>query len=113
MGAERLGRYAVLKHLASGGMADVLLARTDGIEGFERHVVVKRIRSEHAKDQRFISMFLDEARVAAGLHHQNIVQVNDIGEVNGEYFFAMEYLHGEDLRKILSAVSRSGTHMPL
>jgi TonB family protein len=113
MGDERLGRYKVLKHLASGGMADVLLARTDGIEGFERHVVVKRIRSEHAKDQRFISMFLDEARVAAGLHHQNIVQVNDIGESNGEFFFAMEYLHGEDLRKILSAVSRSGTHMPL
>src|SRR5512135_38236 len=113
MGAERLGRYTVLKHLASGGMADVLLARTDGIEGFERHVVVKRIRAEHSKDQRFIQMFLDEARVAAGLHHQNIVQVHDIGEVNGEYFFSMEYLHGEDLRRMLSAVSKSRTHMPL
>ena len=113
MGVERLGRYTILKHLASGGMADVMLARTDGIEGFERHVVVKRIRSEHAKDQRFIQMFLDEARVAAGLHHQNIVQVNDIGEANGEYFFAMEYLHGEDLRKTLSAVSRTQQHMPL
>ncbi|HEX5058500.1 MAG TPA: serine/threonine-protein kinase, partial [Kofleriaceae bacterium] len=110
---ERLGRYSVLKHLASGGMADVLLARTDGIEGFERHVVLKRIRSEHAKDQRFIQMFLDEARVAAGLHHQNIVQVYDIGEDKGEYFFAMEYIHGEDLRKLLSAVSKKRTHMPL
>ncbi|MGE5185282.1 MAG: TonB family protein [Acidobacteriota bacterium] len=113
MGAARLGRYTILKHLASGGMADVLLARTDGIEGFERHVVVKRIKSEHAKDQRFIQMFLDEARVAAGLHHQNIVQVHDIGEVHGEYFFSMEYLHGEDLRTVLSAVSKSRTHMPL
>jgi len=113
MGAERLGRYLVLKHLASGGMADVLLARTDGIEGFERHVVVKRIRSEHAKDQRFIQMFLDEARVAASLHHANIVQVHDIGEARGEYFFAMEYLHGEDLRKILGVTSKNKTHMPL
>jgi TonB family protein len=113
MGAERLGRYTILKHLASGGMADVLLARTEGIEGFARHVVVKRIRAEHAKDERFIQMFLDEARLAAGLHHQNIVQVNDIGEANGDYFFAMEYLHGEDLRKILSAVSKSKMHMPL
>jgi eukaryotic-like serine/threonine-protein kinase len=113
MGAERLGRYTVLKHLASGGMADVLLARTDGIEGFERHVVLKRIRSEHAKDQRFIQMFLDEARVAASLHHANIVQVHDIGESRGEYFFAMEYIHGEDLRKILSVVSKAKTHMPL
>jgi serine/threonine-protein kinase len=110
---ERLGRYAVLKHLASGGMADVLLGRTAGIEGFERHVVLKRIRAEHAKDQRFIQMFLDEARVAANLHHQNIVQVYDIGEANGEYFFAMEYLHGEDLRKLLSAVSKTRGHMPL
>ncbi|HTL31684.1 MAG TPA: protein kinase [Kofleriaceae bacterium] len=110
---ERLGRYTVLKHLASGGMADVLLGRTDGIEGFERHVVLKRIRAEHAKDQRFISMFLDEARTAANLHHQNIVQVYDIGESSGEFFFAMEYIHGEDLRKLLSAVSKSKTHMPL
>jgi eukaryotic-like serine/threonine-protein kinase len=113
MGDERLGRYTILKHLASGGMADVLLGRTDGIEGFERHVVVKRIRAEHAKDQRFIQMFLDEARVAANLHHQNIVQVHDIGESSGEYFFSMEYIHGEDLRKMLSAVSKTGTHMPL
>ncbi len=110
---ERLGRYMVLKHLASGGMADVLLARTDGIEGFERHVVLKRIRAEHAKDQRFIDMFLDEARLAANLHHQNIVQVHDIGESAGEYFFAMEYLHGEDLRAMLSVVSKTRAHIPL
>ena len=110
---ERLGRYMVLKHLASGGMADVLLARTDGIEGFERHVVLKRIRAEHAKDKRFIDMFIDEARLAANLHHQNIVQVHDIGESAGEYFFAMEYLHGEDLRAMLSVVSKTRAHMPL
>ncbi|HEY5924073.1 MAG TPA: protein kinase [Kofleriaceae bacterium] len=108
-----LGRYRVLKHLASGGMADVLLGRTDGIEGFERHVVLKRIRAEHARDRRFISMFTDEARLAAGLHHQQIVQVFDIGEANGEYFFAMEYIHGEDLRKLLAAVAKVRGHVPL
>ena len=110
---DRLGRYVVLRHLASGGMADVLLARTDGIEGFVRHVVLKRIKPEHARDQRFMSMFLDEARLAANLHHGNIVQVFDIGESNGEYFFAMEYLHGEDLRAILSAVAKQRSHVPL
>jgi serine/threonine-protein kinase len=113
MGVVRLGRYRVLTHLASGGMADVMLARTEGIEGFARHVVVKRIKVEHAKDQRFIQMFLDEARLAANLHHANIVQVHDIGEAKGEYFFAMEYIHGEDLRKLLSAVSKNRAHMPL
>src|SRR3954470_7513898 len=110
---SRLGRYVVLKHLASGGMADVLLGRTDGIEGFERHVVLKRIKPEHAKDARFIRMFLDEARLAANLHHQHIVQVHDIGETAGEYFIAMEYLHGEDVRTILSTASKMRQHVPL
>ena len=109
----RLGRYLVLKHLASGGMADVLLGRSDGIEGFERHVVLKRIRPEYARDSRFIRMFLDEARVAATLHHQHIVQVHDIGEAAGEYFIAMEYLHGEDVRSVLSSASKRRAHTPL
>ncbi|MFT3698463.1 MAG: protein kinase [Kofleriaceae bacterium] len=113
MGPERLGRYTILRHLASGGMADVLLARTEGIEGFERHVVVKRIKPELAKDKRFIHMFLDEARLAATLHHQNVVQVHDIGEEHGEYFFAMEYVHGEDVRKILGATSKAKQHLKL
>jgi serine/threonine protein kinase len=112
MGA-RLGRYVILKHLASGGMADVLLARTDGLEGFERHVVIKRIRPELAHDGRFIRMFLDEARVAATLHHQNIVQVHDVGEAGGEYFIAMEYVHGEDTRRVLENAARARSHVPL
>src|SRR6185369_3588432 len=97
----RLGRYVVLRHLVSGGMADVLLARTDGIAGFERHVVIKRIHAELLEEPRYVKMFLDEARLAASLHHHNVVQVNDIGEENGEYFFAMEYVHGEDARQLL------------
>ncbi|HEY6034772.1 MAG TPA: serine/threonine-protein kinase, partial [Kofleriaceae bacterium] len=113
MAAAQLGRYSILKHLASGGMADVLLGRTEGIEGFERHVVVKRIKPEIASDRHFIEMFLDEARLAATLHHQNVVQVHDIGEDHGEYFFAMEYLHGEDLRKMLSTVAKQKQHLPL
>ena len=80
-------------------MAEVLLARTAGIEGFERHVVIKRIRAERARDAHVVKMFLDEARLAASLHHHNIVQVHDIGQEKGEYFFAMEYVHGEDLRR--------------
>jgi len=94
-------------------MADVLLGRSEGIEGFARHVVVKRIKPELATDRRFIEMFLDEARLAATLHHQNVVQVHDIGEDNGEYFFAMEYLHGEDLRKLLGAVAKQKQSIPL
>ena len=109
----KLGRYQVLKHLASGGMAQVLIARASGIEGFERHVVIKRIHKEHARDEQTVKMFLDEARLAASLHHTNIVQVHDIGQEQGEYFFAMEYVHGEDLRRMLTQVSRKHETIPL
>ena len=111
--AKKLGRYEIVKHLAQGGMAEVLLARTVGIEGFERHVVLKRIRAEAARDERYVSMFLDEARLAASLHHHNIVQVTDIGQDAGEYFFTMEYIHGEDARTLLANVSRREEHVPL
>jgi len=111
--ALRLGRYEIIKHLARGGMADVLLGRTTGIEGFARHVVIKRIREDQAHDQRYVNMFVDEARLAASLHHHNIVQVNDIGHQGGEYFFTMEYVHGEDARALLASVSKSGQLVPI
>jgi serine/threonine protein kinase len=94
-------------------MAEVLIARATGEEGFERHVVLKRIRAEQAKDPEYVKMFVDEARLAASLHHQNIVQVHDIGEADGEYFFAMEYIHGEDLRRILTVANGEQTQLPL
>src|SRR5262245_53515446 len=94
-------------------MADVLIARATGIENFERHVVVKRIKAEQARDKRFVEMFLDEARLAASLHHANIGQVFDIGHEDNEYFFAMEYVHGEDLRRLLQHLVRRKQHMPL
>jgi len=94
-------------------MADVLIARATGIEGFERHVVLKRIRAEQARDKRFVEMFLDEARLAASLHHMNIGQVHDIGTDDGEYFFAMEYIHGEDLRKILQHAAQRDVTIPI
>jgi eukaryotic-like serine/threonine-protein kinase len=109
----QLGRYQVLKHLASGSIADVLLARASGLEGFARHVVIKRMKPELAKEERFAKAFLDEARISASLNHQNIVQVHDIGEEGGSYFFAMEYIHGEDVRTLLAKVRERGEHVPL
>jgi serine/threonine protein kinase len=109
----QLGRYRILRHLATGGMAEVYLARTSGPHGFARHVVVKRIRPELARDPRFVRMFLDEARLAACLHHHNIVQVYDVGQDGDDHFFAMEYVHGEDLRQILAAVSKRGERLGL
>ena len=108
-----LGKYQVVTQLAVGGMAEILLARSTGLEGFVKHVVIKRILPQYACEERFVSMFIDEARLAACLHHQNIAQVYDIGEDSGDYFFAMEYVHGEDVGTLLDAVRSRGQKVPL
>jgi len=110
---RRLGRYEILRPLARGGMAELFLARNLGIQGFEKLVVVKRILPEMSRDAEYMEMFLEEARLAAGLHHSNIVQVYDIGEDDEAPFFAMEYLHGEDVRQILRAAQLEGTRVPV
>jgi serine/threonine protein kinase len=109
----QLGRYQILKQLATGDVADVLLARATGLEGFTRHVVIKSIRPELATEQRLVEAFLEEARIAAALHHQNVVQVHDIGEQDGRYFFAMEYVHGEEVRQLIAKVRELGDQVPL
>lgn len=109
----QLGRYEILQRLARGNIADVLLARASGLEGFARHVVIKQIRPEHAIDKRFVDAFLAEARIGASLNHQNIVQVFDIDQVGGSPFFAMEYVHGEDARRLLQKVVSKGKLVPI
>ncbi len=94
-------------------MAEVHLASATGIEGFEKLVVIKRILPQYATDRTFVSMFLDEARLAATLHHPNVVQVFDIGSDNGYYYFAMEYVQGEDVRALLSRAQKAKKPIPL
>ncbi|MFT3692314.1 MAG: protein kinase [Kofleriaceae bacterium] len=108
-----MGRYEVLSRLARGSVADVLLARASGPLGFARHVVIKQIRKEQGIDQKFIDAFLAEARIGASLNHQNIVQVFDIDQVDGLPYFAMEYVHGEDVRRVLTKVVQQGKLVPL
>jgi serine/threonine protein kinase len=110
---ERIGRYEVLSHLATGGMAQIYLARQTGLGSFERHVVLKTILRERAADQRFVTMFLDEAKLAATLNHQNIAQVYEVDQADGAYFMAMEYVHGENARAILETTIRRGWTIPL
>jgi serine/threonine protein kinase len=93
-----LGKYEIVRKIATGGMAEIYLARVRGDAGFEKLVVLKRILPSIANDTTFVQMFLDEARLAATLHHPNIADVYDVGEDDGDLFFAMEYIHGQDLR---------------
>ncbi|HET9621661.1 MAG TPA: protein kinase [Kofleriaceae bacterium] len=109
----RLGKYEILTSLASGGMARIYIARATGIGAFERHVVLKLILPERAHDQTAVQMFLDEARLAASLNHQNVAQVFEVGQDAGVHFLAMEYVHGQDLRALLAKAGSEGTRVPL
>src|SRR5262245_47841010 len=108
-----LGRYEVIRLLSVGGMAEIYLARADGIGGFEKRVVIKRMLPHFAIQPDYVRMFLAEARLAARLEHPNIVSVHDIGEETGNYHYAMEYMRGGDLRDLLRAAARAGEAVPL
>lgn len=110
---QALGKYRIIKRLAIGGMSELFLARVIGAEGFERHVVVKRMLTRLATSSNFVEMFLDEARLTARLHHPNIVQVYDLGQHDGAYFLAMEYLHGPNLQTILRAAKQAKQLFPV
>jgi eukaryotic-like serine/threonine-protein kinase len=98
---SQFGKYVLQRKLAEGGMAEVFLAKQTGMEGFEKLVVVKRILPQLCSDDSFVKMFLNEARVAARLYHPNVVQIFDLGKLGDQYFIAMEYVHGEDLRAVI------------
>src|SRR5262245_36374854 len=94
-------------------MAELFLARVASVAGVDRHVVLKRVLKSRADDQKFISMFLDEARLAARLQHPNIAQVHDVGKLGDSYFFTMEYVHGENLRVLLGRARAATLNLPL
>jgi eukaryotic-like serine/threonine-protein kinase len=110
---ETYGRYQLLKKLATGGMAQIYLARQLGVQGFEKLLVVKRILPHLAENEDFITMFLDEARIAARLNHPNVVQIFDLGQQDDTFYIAMEYIHGEDVRKVWKQAERQGTPIPI
>jgi eukaryotic-like serine/threonine-protein kinase len=109
---QAFGRYTLVKMLAIGGMAEVWLARQKGIGRFEKKLVIKRILPKFAGDSEFREMFLNEARIAAQFSHPNIVQIYDMGDVDGTYYIAMEYVHGQDLGRIVRRAQASGQRIP-
>jgi len=105
--------YAILAKLATGGMAEIFLARTESAAGVERHVVLKRVLPQRATDIAFVHMFLDEVRLASQLQHPNIAQVFDTGKLGDSYFFTMEYVHGETVRELLHRSYAVGQPIPI
>ncbi|MGZ3456138.1 MAG: serine/threonine-protein kinase [Polyangiales bacterium] len=108
-----VGRYALYGEIASGGMATVHFGRLLGPVGFSRTVAVKRLHAHLAKDPEFVSMFLDEARLAARIRHPNVVPTLDVVALEGELFLVMEYVQGESLSRLLKAAVADETTIPL
>src|SRR6185503_14915616 len=110
---ERLDRFELVAELAQGGMATVYLARFVGVAGFKRFVAIKRLHPHLAKEQDFIQMFLDEARLAARLHHPNVVPILEIGIQNEQHYLVMEYIEGDTLGHLMARAQNVNRKIPV
>src|SRR5687768_9224260 len=107
-----VGRYALYNEIAAGGMATIHLGRLLGPVGFSRTVAIKRLHPQFAKDPEFVSMFLDEARLAARIQHPNVVQTLDVVALEGELFLVMEYVQGESLSRLMRTLRAQAGRVP-
>jgi eukaryotic-like serine/threonine-protein kinase len=108
-----VGRYALFDEIAAGGMATVHLGRLVGQVGFSRTVAVKRLHPQYAKDSDFVSMFVDEAKLASRIQHPNVVSTLDVVKTDEELFLVMEYVQGESLSKLVRQTARAGERIPV
>jgi serine/threonine protein kinase len=106
-------RYRVVEKLESGGMAEVFRAESEGLQGFRKQVAIKRVLPHLSSKKKFISMFLDEARLSARLSHSNCVQVFDIGVGDGAFFIVMEFVDGANLKAIIEHIKKTGRDFPV
>jgi serine/threonine protein kinase len=106
-------RYRVVEKLESGGMAEVFRAESEGLQGFRKQVAIKRVLPHLSSKKKFISMFLDEARLSAQLSHSNCVQVFDIGVGDNAFFIVMEFVDGANLKAIIEHIKKSGRDFPV
>jgi eukaryotic-like serine/threonine-protein kinase len=109
---QRLDRYEILAEIASGGMATVYLGRLPGAGGFERLVAIKRLHPHLEREREFVQMFLDEARIAARLHHPNVVATLEVGTSDRGYYLVMDFVEGDTLAKLLTRAATSRTWIP-
>ena len=109
---EKLDRYELISEIASGGMATVFLARNVGVAGFQRLIAIKRLHPHLAKDPDFVDMFLDEARLAARIHHPHVVSIQEVGQNEHGYYLVMDYVEGATLGKLLTRAAREGRRIP-
>jgi serine/threonine protein kinase len=112
IGSE-FGSYHIVRHIGGGGMAQIYLAKTRGLAGFEKYLALKVINTDLADDDRFINMLIDEAKLTVGLNHVNICQVFDLGRAGNIYYIAMEYVDGIDVLELVNGLHAQGQMVPV
>jgi len=112
VGRQRVDRYELVGEIASGGMATVYLARLGGVGGFQRFVAMKRLHPHLQSEKEFVEMFLDEARLSAGIHHPNVVAILEVGASPVGYYLVMEYVEGDTLARLLARSASKGQRIP-
>jgi len=106
------GQYELIEVISTGGMAEVFKARMKGVEGFQKIVAIKRILPHLTDNDEFVTMFIDEAKLAAQLQHPNIIHIYDLGKIERSYYIAMEYIDGKDLRSLLRLLEEKKQRLP-
>jgi serine/threonine-protein kinase len=112
-GSIQLGKYAILRRIAVGGMGEIFYGKLAGVEGFEREVAIKKMLPHLSEDRAFTEMMIKEAKLTVLLHHPNIVQVYDLAKEGNEYYIAMEYVPGVTVGRLLETAHRTQTHLPI
>ncbi len=107
------GKYTLVERIGIGGMAEIFRGKVYGAHGFEKDIAIKRILPNLSADAEFVSMFIDEAKIMVGLVHNNLVQVYDLGEIDGQYFIGMEFIYGKDLLDLLARCAEMQLKVPL
>lgn len=111
-GPKKIDRYDLVAQVASGGMATVYLGRLSGVGGFQRFVAIKRLHPHLADEEEFVQMFLDEARLAAGIHHPNVVPILEVGASHVGYYLVMDYIEGDTLARLLGVAAKTRSPLP-
>src|SRR3954465_15236700 len=105
---DKLGRYTLVRRIGKGGMGEVWLAKSTGAHGFEKNVALKRILPQFLSNAHVVNMLVDEARISVLLNHPNVVQVLELGEDEGDYFIAMEFVDGHALSRLMRKLKKAG-----
>jgi len=104
---KRFGRYELIDRISRGGMSDIYLAKTAGIDGFQKPIVIKKLLPEYSEKPRYVQRFINEGKTLSHLNHANIVQILDMGLVDGEYYIALEYIEGRNVAHLLAKAKRN------